>query len=184
MNEVLTKSDLIARDVENKKLKRIIQLQADGKMRLPDWYTKKDIDKLKMSKGLKVTTKLTGKARREFLKEAAYRRRIKVVDSFVNYNKPSGRMEEYLNRMGFIMFTKYAKRIQRVIATTSIENPLNVLLVLATEGVLGDVDSIYDQDIFNKSWYNFGISDGDMIPGTNPFSRIMDLVEPPLVRLL
>jgi len=183
MNEVLTKSDLIARDVQNRKLKRVEEKQANGDMALPKWYVEKGVDKLDSYKYKKTTKQLHGETKRAFLKEAAKYRHSKVLNTFINYNKASGKYEEYLNKMGAIMFTKYAKRIQKVLTETAATNPLNVLLTILSEEALGDVETIFDQSLLTRSWYNMGISDGDMIPGTNPFTRIMDMMEPPLVRL-
>lgn len=184
MNNVLTKSDLIARDIENRKLKRIQEKQANGEMPLPKWFVMRDVDKIRGAKYTKTTKKLSGKELSDFNKLADANRHAAVLDAFINYNKPSGRVEEYLNKMGFIMFTKYFKRIQKVIASTSQKHPLNVAMLLLGEATLGDVDTIYDQTLFTKSWYNFGLSQDDWIPGTDPFTRVMELLNPPLVQLL
>jgi hypothetical protein len=40
---------------------------------------------------------------------------ISIRDAFVNYSQPTSRVFQYLNDMGFIMFTKYMVRIQKVI---------------------------------------------------------------------
>lgn len=187
MNGLLTKSDLVARDIENRKLKIIQKKQADGKMHLPKWYVsqKSGRDKLKSYKYEQETRVLRGNERKEFMALADKQRHSMVLNTFINYNKPSGRIEEYLNKMGFIMFTKYAKRIQRVIAETGAKNPLNVAMILLSEELLfGDIETIYDQQLLTKSWYSLGLGGGDMIPGTNPFDRLMEIIEPPLVQLI
>jgi len=187
MNGLLTKSDLVARDIENRKLKRIQKLQAAGKMDLPKWYVVESSgkDKLKSYKYKAEKRRLTGDERKAFMVKADKQRHSTVLNTFINYNKPSGKIEEYLNRMGFIMFTKYAKRIQRVIAETGAKNPLNVMaILLGEEFIIGDVETIYDQQLLTKSWYSLGLGAGDMIPGTNPFDRIMEVIEPPLVQLI
>ena len=184
MNAVLTKSDLIARDVENQLLLRKQVAQADGDLPLPKWYVMRGREKIKGAKYTKTTKRLKGKERADFMAMADKRRHSQVLTAFVNYNKPSGRFEEYANRIGLVMFTKYLKRIQRVITSTTKENPLNVLALFIGESLMGDVDTIYDQNILTKNWYNFGLSAGDMIPGTDPFERIMEVINPPLIQLI
>ena len=183
MNKVLTMSDLIARDVENRKLKIVELKQANGEIALPKWYVMKDKEHLTAYKYKKTTKRLTGKARKEFLEQAAKERHLRVLNSFVNYNKASGRYEEYLNKIGAIMFTKYAKRIQRVITDTAASNPLTTLVALTAEQAVGDVETIFDQSLLTKNWYTLGLSSNDWIPGTNPFARIMEVIEPPLFQL-
>ena len=184
MNNVLTKSDLVARDIENKKLKLIQEKQARGEMPLPKWFVMRDVDKIKGAKYTKTTKRLTGQELKDFNILADAVRHNTVLESFVNYNKPSGRVEEYLNKMGFIMFTKYFKRIQKVTSSTAQKNPLNVAMLLLGESYFGDVDTIYDQTIFTKSLFTFGLSGDDWIPGTDPFTRIMEVMNPPLIQLL
>ena len=82
------------------------------------------------------------------------------------------------------MFTKYFKRIQKVTSSTAQKNPLNVAMLLLGESYFGDVDTIYDQTIFTKSLFTFGLSGDDWIPGTDPFTRIMEVMNPPLIQLL
>jgi len=184
VNAVLTKSDLVARDIENRKLKRIQEKQADGKMPLPKWYVMKGREHIKSYKYKKTTRRLTGKDKEEFMKEADKVRHETVLNAFVNYETPSGPIEEYLNKMGAIMFTKYAKRIQRVISETGVKNPLNVATMLLSEEVFGDLETIYDQSLFTRSWYNLGLGAGDLIPGVSPFDRMMEVFSPPLVQLV
>jgi hypothetical protein len=61
-----------------------------------------------------------------------------VLDAFVNYNKVSSDFEQYLNDMGFVMFTKYAKRIS----------------FLGQEFIGIDIDDVTDQSLFTKEWSN------------------------------
>jgi len=176
MTEVLQMSDLVARDIENRKLKNIEMKQANGQKRLPRWWIKE--------KGMKdnAQMKLTKDDRIEFLEEAKKRRHENILSSFINYNKPSGKKEEYLNRMGAIMFTKYAKRIQRVIGVTGLRHPLKSLMVLLGQEFILDVETIQDQALLTRSWYNLGLSGGDMIPGTSPFERMMEVFTPPIIQ--
>lgn len=79
---------------------------------------------------------------------------IKVVrDAFINYNKPNSRFVEWLNQMGFVMFTKYFTRIQKALGSTAKNHPLKVLLaILGQEYVLGNIDDVYDQSIVSKHY--------------------------------
>lgn len=81
---------------------------------------------------------------------------IKTVrDAFINYNKPNSRMIEWMNQMGFIMFTKYFTRIQKVLKATGKKHPMKVLMaILGQEYLLGDVEDVYDQSIVTKDLSN------------------------------
>ena len=182
MSEVLQMSDLVARDIENRKLKKIQEKQTNGDMHLPRWFVTKG--KSKDYEYKKEKRVLRGKEREEFNTEATKIRHLAILNAFINYNKPSSNVEEYLNRVGAIMFTKYAKRIQRVIGETFTKNPMNALLLIMGESFTGDVETIYDQSFLNRSWYNLGLSGGDMVPFTSPFERLMDALNPPAVALL
>jgi hypothetical protein len=84
--------------------------------------------------------------------------KMNVLDAFINYGKPAGSFEEYLNDMGLVMFTKYAKRIQRVIQTTGREKPMNIILSILGQEAFMETSDIWDQHPLVKSWNNFGIS--------------------------
>ena len=78
-----------------------------------------------------------------------------VRDAYINYNKPNSRFVEWLNQMGFVMFTKYFTRIQRAIRVNAESKPLRVLLaIIGQELLTGDVDDITDQSIFTKNLGN------------------------------
>ena len=86
------------------------------------------------------------------MKEAEKKRHYQLLVMFVNYNKPSASAEEYLNRMGGVMFTKYAKRIQRIIGTTAIKHPLKSLMLLAGQAFIYDVEAINHQAVGQKDF--------------------------------
>jgi hypothetical protein len=48
-------------------------------------------------------------------------------ESFINYDIPMHRGLQYMDNMGFMMFSKFFLRIQRVLLKTARENPLRVL---------------------------------------------------------
>ena len=78
-----------------------------------------------------------------------------VRDAFINYNKPNSRFVEWLNQMGFIMFTKYFTRIQKVLKSTAKKHPMKVLMaIIGQEWVTGDIEDVYDQSIVTKDLGN------------------------------
>lgn len=180
--EVLQMSDLIARDVENRKMKIKIERQMNGKESLPLWYVE-HLEKADKGYGLFLGTlhknespnrKMDAKEKAYFKKIATSYKNSQILNNFVNYNKVSGPMEEYLNKIGFIMFTKYAKRIQKVITQTGVTHPLKSLGILLFDSFIWNMDTIHDQQLFLKSWYN-------MTP-QYPWERIMDVMTPALVQ--
>lgn len=186
MAEVLQISDLVARDVENRKLKKLEEDQANGRRVLPRWWIEHVNQKNRVRNGsskIKLVKKaLTGAERKEFFEMAKEKRHTIILRAFINYNKPPGKVENYLNRMGAVMFTTFAKRIQYVIATTGVKHPIKSLMVLLGQHFLLDVETIQDQAILTRSWYTVGLSSNDFIPFTNPLDRIMSVVTPPLIR--
>ncbi len=77
-----------------------------------------------------------------------------VLDVFVNYGKPASSLEEYLNNIGLFMFTKYMKRITRVVNKSVKNKPLNVLLSILGQEAFFEVDDIQDQNLLTRSWSN------------------------------
>jgi hypothetical protein len=93
-----------------------------------------------------------------------------VRDNFINYNKPNSRFLEWTNQMGFVMFTKYFTRIQRVITRYGKTDPLKLLLsILAQDYVFGEIDTIDDQSILAKDMGNLFY---------NPFDNLMRAITP------
>ena len=174
VTEIVQMSDLVARDIENRKLKAITEKQLNGTKRLPRWWLELHPE----TKG----KKLNASMRAKFKTEADKRRLDTVLNAFVNYNKPSGAIEEYLNKIGLIMFTKYAKRIQRVIGTTGVRYPIKSLLLLLGQEFIMDVETIQDQSIFTRSWYNLGLSENDLIPGKPLWDYLMEVYYPPILQ--
>lgn len=174
VTEVVQMSDLIARDIENRKLKAITEKQLKGEKKLPRWWLELHPE----TEG----KKLNASMRAKFQKESDKRRLDTVLNAFVNYNKPSGAIEEYLNKIGLIMFTKYAKRIQRVIGTTGVKYPIKSLLTLLGQEFILDVETIQDQSLFTRSWYNLGLSENDLIPGKPLWEYLMEVYYPPILQ--
>jgi hypothetical protein len=172
--EILQLSDLVARDVMNRKQKLIEKAQADGDRDLPLEYREKVGVKRK---------KLSGTEREEFLRFAERSRHINLLTSFVNYNLPNGRGEEFLNRIGVLMFTKYVKRIQQVITESSIKHPIRTVLTLTAAAFMFDASMIQEQSLIAKGLddNNFGIF--GMIPYYSPLDNFLNVVTPAVVKL-
>lgn len=68
----------------------------------------------------------------------------RVVDEFVNFDIPTERHIQYFNDMGFLWFSKYAMRIQRVIMKIWWENPVETMQVLLMQMFFGGVSDITD----------------------------------------
>lgn len=93
-----------------------------------------------------------------------------VRDNFINYNKPNSKFLEWANQNGFVMFTKYFTRIQRVITRYGKTDPLKVLMsILAQDYVFGEIDTIDDQSILTKDMGNLFY---------NPFDNLMRVITP------
>ena len=70
---------------------------------------------------------------------------VDISDTFINYDIPTSPELQYLNDMGFLMFTKFLFRIQKVIFRIFKENPVNVLALEALQqGMIGDKSDITD----------------------------------------
>ena len=65
-------------------------------------------------------------------------------DSFVNYDLPSHRKLQYMNDMGFVRFTKYYLRIQKVIARLYADNPGRAMALLATDAFFAHAPLLTD----------------------------------------
>jgi hypothetical protein len=95
---------------------------------------------------------------------------IIVRDNFINYNKPNSRFLEWANQNGFVMFTKYFTRIQRVLFRYGKTDPLKVLLsILGQDYVFGEIDTIDDQSLLVKDMGNLFY---------NPFDNLMRVITP------
>lgn len=177
-NEFLEVSDLAARDVQNRLEKEVEQKQADGKRMLPKWWLEKQAD------GYPRKQKLTGEERRIFLEEAKENRQYELVEDYINYTKPSSRFEEYLNRVGILMFTKYVKRIQRIITKATANSPIKALTGISLFAYLGGFPSIHEQSFLAKDWYTDSIGPGNVFPVYSPVDNLMNILTPATVKLM
>mgnify|MGYP000365581122 CR=1 FL=1 len=175
--EVLQRSDMIARSVENKQKKRVEQRMVEGNVRLPMWWLEdkgEDYEKKQV---------LTGKEREEFLQRAEVERIRILTDNYVNYVMPNGSFEEYLNRMGVFMFTKYIKRIQPVITNTSMSNPIKSTLLIGALMAGLDMALVQDSAFLAKAFDDNGdFSFTNVIPMYSPWYHIQNVFTPAIVK--
>lgn len=177
--EMLQMSDLIARDVMNRRHKKEELAQADGKEELPRWWVQKQKDeKYPQTKVLK------GEERKQFLEEARQYNLYVVGQSFILYPKPSSTLEEWLNRVGVLRFTKFVKRVQLVTARTAMDHPVRSFLTGLAQAFVYNFETIQDQTLFAKQWYTTGFGPGNIIPFYSPLDTIQQVVEPPLIAML
>jgi hypothetical protein len=172
---ILQMSDLVARDVMNRKQKMIEQRQVDGDRELPAEFRK-----LIGLEGTK-KKKLTDAEKETFLAMAKKSRHAALLKAFVNYNLPNGKGEEYLNRIGVLMFTKYIKRIQSVIADVSTKHPIRGTATLLAAGFALDLEMIQDSSFFVKAGDDYGLF--GLTSVHNPVDVLMTVVNPPLINL-
>lgn len=101
---------------------------------------------------------------------------VAVRDNFINYNKPNSRFLEWLNQMGFVMFTKYFTRIQRVIVRYGKTDPIKVLLaILAQDMAIGDIDTYDDQWLGTKDYSSILY---------NPLDHVLRAITPSTLELV
>lgn len=175
--EVLQRSDMISRMVENKQKTKVEYRMADGSRRLPQWWL---ADKDSNYGNKKV---LMGAERKEFLEKAKTLRMEGLLHNYINYTLPNGNFEEYMNRLGFLMFTKYFKRIQSVIVETSLSNPIksSILFMAVSAGL--KVDMIQDQAIIGRLFDGDGnFSFSNLIPIYSPLYHIENVFTPALIK--
>ena len=75
-------------------------------------------------------------------------------DSFINYDIPSHRNLQYMNDMGFVMFTKYYMRIQKVIAHLYADKPGRALAMLAFESYFANAPMLTDSGFIHRMGNN------------------------------
>ena len=175
-NEFLETSDLVARDVQNRMEKRIEEKQVNGQKALPGWWLENQAE------GYRSTQKLTGAERKAFLEEAKKQREYDLVEDFINYSKPSSRIEEYLNKVGILMFTKYVKRIQRIIIKSGGRAPIKAAIGALGFGYLGGLPSIHEQSFLVKDWYGDSLGPGNVFPIYSPVDNFMNFITPSLLK--
>ena len=149
---------------------------ADGKLVFPYEWRKEKGDNYPEKKVL------VGKEREEWFVYADRLRREEVLDSFINYQRANGKGEEFLNRVGALMFTKYVKRIQRVIARAGTNHPIKTVLTLLLASAFIDVDNIQDQQALIKGFDSEGWSITNVFPVYSPAEHVMNVITPAIIK--
>jgi len=75
---------------------------------------------------------------------------LDIVETFINYDVPTSPEMQWLNDMGFLMFTKFLFRIQRVIGRTFRDNPASAMSMMALQEMM-DVAYIDDSNLITSS---------------------------------
>ena len=125
MQMMTAKSDFVARYAQYKMaMKRNVRLQ---KKKLG-----RDLSKNEMSN-----------LEKEVLRE--------IRDTYINYNSPDSPLLQYANDMGFVLFSKYAIRIQRILINLVQGHPIRAGLAFMGQEVMGATLGIDPDDAFEKS---------------------------------
>lgn len=173
--EVLQRSDMVARLVMNKRSKREYEAMMQGKAKLPAWWLEgkaNDYPKKKV---------LTLEEKTEFLEKAKTVRMQEILDAFINYSLPSGPFEEYMNKMGLMMFTKYLKRVQTQVFKSAANHPVLTAMTLGIASGLMDSDVIHDSSAIRRLFTGraelFGV-----VPMYGPFYHAENILTPALFK--
>lgn len=177
MQETMQRTDMVSRLAEYKRESRKIVRQVDGVDRLPAWWL---VDK---EKGYPVTKALKGKERAEFLEQADKVMVNGLIDHYINYTLPNGKTEEYLNRMGVLMFTKYVKRVQRVVTQSVMSNPLKTSIGLIMGQVFPSLELFQEQSLIARGFGADGeFSLANMLPVYSLPYHLQNVFVPALVK--
>lgn len=175
--EALQRTDMITRMVDNKRGIREEIKAVKGEIPLPDWWVESK------EKGYPKTKKLPTSETSEFLSRARIMRHRALLDRYVNYSLPNGTAEEYLNKMGVLMFTKYLKRIQAVIANSSVNHPVKTALTLATVGTFTGIDTVQEQALLARGFDPQGeFSLSNIVPVYSPLYQLENVLFPALFK--
>lgn len=175
--EVLQRTDMVARLVENKREIRKEVRMSDGALRLPAWWL------AEKGKDYPATKKMTGKERDEFLRKAQDVRINGLIDHYINYTLPNGSVEEYLNRMGVLMFTKYLKRVQKVVMDTAWTHPIKTSFSVLLGAAFPSTEIFQDQSLLARGFGSNGeFSLSNMVPVYSPLYHLENVLTPAIVR--
>jgi hypothetical protein len=178
MQETLQLSDLIARDVLNRKLKIVESKKLSGDKD----FNEEELKILENYGITKVSARDFTEEEKVVATNVLKANRLHVLQTrFINYTQPNGRYEEYLNKVGLLMFTKYFKRIQREIMAVSSEHPVRSALSLML--VLGGLDTLQSQSMLIKGEGVDGWSPTNWLPVHTPLDVALTAITPPLINI-
>lgn len=98
-----------------------------------------------------------------------------VINAFVNYNKISSAKEDWLNKIGLLMFTKYFKRTQRALQYLIEKKPVSFVYSMLLQEATVDVPDVSEQSIWTKNY-------GGLVH--NPLDNIANAITPTSVELI
>ena len=91
-----------------------------------------------------------------------------ATEEFVNFNLPTHRMVEYLNKLGLLMFTKYGIRVLKTVKGNAMERPYETITALLQAGAMG----------FDTTFGSIpGVTKGIFSNFANPFSTALSSAE-------
>ena len=82
-----------------------------------------------------------------------------IRDTFINYSRPDHATWQYINDMGFFMFTKYAMRIQKIINDGIARHPLRFGMALIGQDIIEGVTGWNPDDAYERSVFVRGPTD-------------------------
>ena len=173
--DILQMSDLIARDVMNRKLKAEEEAYVNGKKRLPLFYRKELPDNIEDKRRLK------GAERKNFLKQSKKRRHLAITKAFVNYTLPNGQGEEFANRMGFLMFTKFLKWIQPVTTEATTHHFIRTSIMLSLNAFLLGLPMIQHSSLLYRFYDDNNMGIAGVLPTYGMFENLIKAFYPPAV---
>jgi hypothetical protein len=102
-----------------------------------------------------------------------------VMSAFVEYDPPTSKELQYLNEIGLAMFTKYAIRIQKVIAKLFLEKPETAVGLYLLEQQFGmrvpDPSDVFLSPNWNYAWKDLSVI---AMPGVQAADGYADLLLP------
>ena len=104
---------------------------------------KKNIKNAEKNKGRKLTDAESKEMEKSIIRE--------IRDTYINYNSPDSPLWQYVNDMGFVLFTKYAMRIQRVLLNLLRGHPIRAAAALIGQEVMSGAVGWDPSDAFEKS---------------------------------
>ena len=82
-----------------------------------------------------------------------------AMDMFHDYDLPTNRMVNWMNKIGMLLFTKYFVRVMKIMYNTLVANPARVIAQTMLQHVFFDVTDIYDTSLNPLSRLGMGVSD-------------------------
>lgn len=99
-----------------------------------------------------------------------------VLDVFINYDIATGKFRKAIEDHGFVQFSRYFTRVQRVIFSKLLfKRPISSLMILMPQAFIGDISDIFDGNVFSKNYDTLF---------TNPYELAKEVVSPALFNFI